>query len=118
MGQQAVGILWGAELPLDLTELEEGALDDLLEWRSGNGARTVHVWNEEGQDLIGFWIAVEQGEWGTLDLLGEPLRVDDLPKLGAYALVREAWREFAPWAKGRGVELQEPTLWIAPTEIS
>jgi hypothetical protein len=118
MGQQAVGILWGAELPLDLTEIEEGVLDELEGFVSGKGARVVHVWNAEGQDLIGFWIAVEQGEWGTLDLLGEPLRVDELTHLGAYALVREAWEEFAPWAKEQGVELQEPTLWIAPTEIA
>jgi hypothetical protein len=130
MGQTVVGVLYGAAVPrgVDLWE-DDGDEQGLLEqWqrlgprRGGDarGYRAGYAWPPgASRPVVGYWVALNGGNVAGVPRLDDRcVRVSALRRLPANAKARRAWRRFARWARSRGVALQRPTLWIAPTGVA
>lgn len=132
MGQQTIGVLYGAKCPDGVAlyddELDDGGLiaafdDGLRErgidpWARGR----VNVRADQDLAVVGAW-AVESLLWERPSLKSVDL-ADTTAWLASIAASERGqetirlWDEFAAFAKSRGVEFDPPTWWLAEHEVA
>lgn len=130
MGQRALGILYGSEMP-NLPNDEDGdaPYDLIRRWenyakvdRSSRQGPRIRCERESSKELIGVWVAVGgSGEDDAPYLVDEAMRLADVEDaFGKQIKIAEKlWKKFAAWAaKKEAVKLPEPTLWLTPCEVA
>lgn len=127
MGQSAIGVMYGCQLPegLDVYGEESGGPDlisefqRVIEWEYESDFRPVSVEGVDDIPVIGVLIAVSgSGENGAADLW-PTRRFADIAALPEMIKAYETWERFVTWCKKRQVEI--PTradLWIVTTETA
>ncbi len=120
MGQSVNGLLYGVRV--------DGAWN-LLSDDSGNEARGLlsmcpvkGLECDENCNVVGFWVAVRNGdENGVIDL-EEPVALDAIattqPYAKALAKAAKQWAKFSKWAASRSLVMPAPTLWLTVTEVA
>ena len=116
MGQSVNGLLYGVRV------------DSAWNLHGDNGERGLlsvcpvkGIECDENCNVVGFWVAVRNGdEKGVMDL-EEPVALDAVSTTQPYAkaLVNAAkrWAKFSKWAASRGLVMPAPTLWLTVTEV-
>jgi len=127
MGQSAIGVMYGCELPegLDVSGEESGGPDLILEfeqaigWKYESNFRPVSVEGIDDVPVIGVLVAVSgSGKNGAADLW-PTRRFADILLLPEAVKARETWEQFAAWCKDRHVEVPaEAEFWIVTTETA
>lgn len=132
MGQQTIGVLYGAKCPSGV-ELYDDDSDDggLIEAfdaerdERGDGLRgqdAIQFGIDENMDVVGAWAI------GSLRWVEPSLKAVDLKSTAAWLASiasseqgQEAirlWDRFAKFAKARGVKFDPPTWWLAEHEVA
>jgi hypothetical protein len=122
MGQMTHGVLYGVKqnAPKKLGDDGWYALTDEHEPESGPTASGVH--DEDGNEFLGFWVAVGASGKRDVPSLEASFRLDDIGGTDAYAeslaAAKAAWPAFVKWAETHAVKLREPALWMVETEVA
>lgn len=131
MGQRAVGILYGCELPeLPNNDDGEAPYDLISRWDKfakinaslGRESPRIRFEREGEKDLIGVWVAVGgSGEDNTPYFLDECCRLDQVEKVFTKQIkaCEKLWNKFAKYAaKHESLALDPPALWLTPCEVA
>lgn len=113
MGSTTIGLMWGAKVRkgVDLYARWEAAPQRGLDFPA---------WPADSR-LLGYWIGVPGSDRRDVPDLRE-VAISRIATAKPYARAtgraKARWALFAAWARERGVELPEPELWIAETEVA
>lgn len=130
MGQRAVGILYGCELPEfpndDNGEAPYAIIDRWDKFAkigiSAKEGPRIRFEMEGEKDLIGVWVAVGgSGEDDAPYFLDECLRLDQVEKVFLERIkeCKALWRKFSKYAaKHESLVLGDPSLWLTPCEVA
>jgi hypothetical protein len=117
MGQMTFGVLYGvlAEPP---EQFEDGWYEVVKKYAETGNSKP----SEPSPDGIGYWVAVGASGKDGVPYLEDPFPLTDIASVPEYreAAAKAAldWQKFAVWAKGKGIALDEPKLWLVEVEVS
>jgi hypothetical protein len=143
MGQSAIGVMYGCQLPegLDVYGEESDGPDlvrrtlnlmrrslrntlilqfqEVIGWEYESDFRSVEVEGVDDVPIIGVLVAVSgSGKNGAADLWTTQ-RLADIPSLPETVKARETWKRFVEWCKERQVDIPtDAELWIVTTETA
>lgn len=124
MGQGAIGIMYGCQLPEGVDWFGENGPELTFEfqavigWQYESDFRPISVEGVDEVPVIGVLIAVSgSGENGAADLW-LTRRIADIATLPEAVKAHETWERFVDWCKDRQIELPDADLWIVTTETA
>ncbi len=124
MGQMTHAVIYGCmQNPPEETPYGEGWFEFIDDFPAGRGPRPgTPSGDYEGDEIVGFWVAVGESGEDRCPSLDEPFALDGFRDVKAYAksLTRaeKAWEKFAAWCAKRKITLGPPRLWLVQTEVA
>jgi hypothetical protein len=124
MGQSAIGVMYGCQLPEGVDWFGDNPdlmleFQSVIGWHYDSDFRSVSIEGEDDVPVLGVLVAVSgSGKDGAADLW-PTRRFADIVLLPETVKAHETWKRFVEWCKVRKLEVPaDAELWIVTTETA